>query len=130
MNCKVTIKREPRMAFSAQPFQIYVDGTVVATVKSGKTADIFLTPGTHDLSLGIGRRIATSITVTIAENAGALTVFCWIESNGMIEAKLSDNNIPHSIDRREDKVQSAAINVIVRAVVGLAVLYIILRLLF
>lgn len=100
ISCNLSISRDRRIGYSARNIRIYLDGTVL-NLGNGKTVNIDIASGKHNIGFAIGNAIATEIDLQIEDGIDSAGVICWVEANGGIPVRLTDYNIPHTISERD-----------------------------
>lgn len=99
--CTIQLTRESRFGYGARKINVYVDGVPNCAIKNGETALLPTSPGKHEISFFLGKKLLTDVVVSIEEETENFCIVFWITSSGSVEAKLTNNNIVHTIDQRK-----------------------------
>lgn len=99
--CTIRLKRESRLGYGARKIRVYMDGTLSCSIRNGDRCLLSVAPGRHELSFFLGKKLLTDVMFYISENIENFDVIFWITSAGEIEAKLTNNNVEHSIIQRK-----------------------------
>ena len=79
--CRIGIKREARSAFSLRKFNIMVDGVEIISVSNGGTVAFGIDAGQHEVSVAIGKKVFSTVSVTLAPGEDA-NIVCQATSMG------------------------------------------------
>ncbi len=78
--CRLGIMRQSKVSLSGRVINIYIDGVKTTSIKNGGTTRLLLDPGRHIISLGIGSKITSRITLDLTPGSET-NIMCYAKGS-------------------------------------------------
>lgn len=88
--CKINIKREVTAAFGGRKFGVLVDGLEVTTLGNGEVTSFMIESGQHEVSIAIGKKVSSTVSLTLAPGDDANMICCVKGSGAKLELTAVD----------------------------------------
>lgn len=88
--CKINIKREVTAAFGGRKFGVLVDGLEVTTIRNGEVTSFMIESGQHEVSIAIGKKVSSTVSLTLAPGDDANMICCVKGSGAKLELTAVD----------------------------------------
>lgn len=81
--CKISIKREVKVAFGGRRFGVLVDGLEVTSIGNGEITSFVIESGQHEVSIAIGKKVVSTVSLNLSPGDDA-NMMCYIKGSGAI----------------------------------------------